>query len=587
VLDPGFPVAKAAASVSAFTRANLTGFRFGRLDGYAVYDISADQARTPIRVEKTPEEAAHQVFGLGGILARAPAERLETGWDPWYYGMHYADLDAVPEATGRTYEFAHTPTPARTDPESVVVATQAPFLVKADGRTDSTVALQGALDTVAEAGGGTVYLPPGQYRIEGRIVVPRGVELRGPLGVGKARNFRETCSLLTTRGHATDDPDQAPAFLTVLENAGVRGLCVVHPRQGFPPEPITPYPYAVRLEGADSYLYDVMLLNAYNGVDIRGTADRHRVVGLWGTVFQHGLTIGGGCSDGVLERTAFSYGVWSETQRTVARRKEHGMDALGAWYREHVDFYRFGSCERQRTFGIVGFAPRVHLHLVADGGSGCRNAELWLTMFDVSRMQNLVCDKGGPVDLYGYFGTGGGDRQHNWVEVNAGFDGPLRVFAPTIQPIFLNRPLPFDRLEWYREQGMVPDAVTCSRQEADDDAATAVADRSLATSWTAEDGDWIQLDLGQRQTLGRWRAYYGHLTTPQPPTNGALVLETSEDGVRFEVADKAPLDTFAWVDRPLDAVTARYARLSVTLEPVAGNAPTTLQVHGFDVFSRP
>ncbi|MBL6975329.1 MAG: hypothetical protein ISR64_06305 [Deltaproteobacteria bacterium] len=39
------------------------------------------------------------------------------------------------------------------------------------GATDSTAAIQAAIDAVASAGGGSVYIPPGFYRVDGQLVV--------------------------------------------------------------------------------------------------------------------------------------------------------------------------------------------------------------------------------------------------------------------------------------------------------------------------------------------------------------------------------------------------------------------------------
>lgn len=49
----------------------------------------------------------------------------------------------------------------------------------ADGATDNTAAFQKALDAAERAGGGIVEAPAGRYRINGSLVVPRGVTLQG------------------------------------------------------------------------------------------------------------------------------------------------------------------------------------------------------------------------------------------------------------------------------------------------------------------------------------------------------------------------------------------------------------------------
>ena len=65
-----------------------------------------------------------------------------------------------------------------------VVATEA----DATGATDATAAIQRWLDKVAQAGGGTVYLPPGLYRLAGSLSI--GAKTRFELA-GGARDARE------------------------------------------------------------------------------------------------------------------------------------------------------------------------------------------------------------------------------------------------------------------------------------------------------------------------------------------------------------------------------------------------------------
>ena len=53
------------------------------------------------------------------------------------------------------------------------------FGAKGDGQTDDTAAFQKALDAAAEAGGGMVYAPRGNYFFAGHLNVPAAVTLRG------------------------------------------------------------------------------------------------------------------------------------------------------------------------------------------------------------------------------------------------------------------------------------------------------------------------------------------------------------------------------------------------------------------------
>src|SRR5215211_4705362 len=53
------------------------------------------------------------------------------------------------------------------------------FGAKGDGKTDDTAAFQKALDAAAQAGGGTVQAPRGNYLFSGHLNVPSAVTLRG------------------------------------------------------------------------------------------------------------------------------------------------------------------------------------------------------------------------------------------------------------------------------------------------------------------------------------------------------------------------------------------------------------------------
>ncbi|TSJ79752.1 hypothetical protein FPL22_08470 [Rariglobus hedericola] len=61
------------------------------------------------------------------------------------------------------YHSGDIPVPALTSP--VTDVTRPPYNADSSGKTDTTAAIQKALDTIGLSGGGIVYLPPGSYRI--------------------------------------------------------------------------------------------------------------------------------------------------------------------------------------------------------------------------------------------------------------------------------------------------------------------------------------------------------------------------------------------------------------------------------------
>lgn len=67
--------------------------------------------------------------------------------------------------------------------DDVVIAdadvTKAPYNADNTGKNDVTKIIQQAIDDCYNAGGGTVWLPEGEYRVTGNIYIQKFVTLRG------------------------------------------------------------------------------------------------------------------------------------------------------------------------------------------------------------------------------------------------------------------------------------------------------------------------------------------------------------------------------------------------------------------------
>ncbi|HEY0533906.1 MAG TPA: hypothetical protein VGD29_20155, partial [Actinoplanes sp.] len=108
--------------------------------------------------------------------------------------------------------------------------------------------------------------------------------------------------LMAYAGRNTTDPDTDPATVTLRDRSGVSGLRLFYPENNpAAAGGLVPYPYAVRGQGAGTYIVDVGLPNAWNGVDV-ANARRFLVRKVDGTFVQHGIRTGGdgGRIDGVL-----------------------------------------------------------------------------------------------------------------------------------------------------------------------------------------------------------------------------------------------------------------------------------------------
>lgn len=133
------------------------------------------------------------------------------------------------------------------------------FGAKADQTTDDTAAFQAATDAAHTAGGGSVFVPAGMYRLNGTLIVKLNVTLEGIFtapptipwtaeSLGKGAPNGSVLLTFAGKGDASGTP-----FIQLAYNATVKGLAVFHPEQTDTNPPIA-YPWTIcsQLSGADN-----------------------------------------------------------------------------------------------------------------------------------------------------------------------------------------------------------------------------------------------------------------------------------------------------------------------------------------------
>ncbi len=175
------------------------------------------------------------------------------------------------------------------------------FGAKGDGKADDTAAFQTALDQAYQAGGGTVFVPPGRYLIATHLTIPHNVTLEGiftappttPWRRDNAAGKPELAGSVLLAVEGAGKPDGVP-FIQLAFNATLKGIAVFYPEQKDADPPVA-YPWTVSssLQGADNCsVIDVLLINPYQAVDFGGRATgRHLIRNLHGQALYRGLFI--------------------------------------------------------------------------------------------------------------------------------------------------------------------------------------------------------------------------------------------------------------------------------------------------------
>lgn len=193
------------------------------------------------------------------------------------------------------------------------IPTEMGYAVDPSGTSDSTAGIQKALYDCYNAGGGTVYLPAGNYAISNSIYIPPFVTLRGDW----------------------QDPDVGTEYGTIISvwmegkdrtntgifrlggSSGAVGLTVYYPLQSL--DMVMPYPYTFYISGTGAdhssfTISDITIINGYRGV---GTAyyDSHdclHVNNVKGTYLLNGYHAGYSADVGTLTNFKIDNKYWKE-----------------------------------------------------------------------------------------------------------------------------------------------------------------------------------------------------------------------------------------------------------------------------------
>ena len=174
--------------------------------------------------------------------------------------------------------------------DDVVVAfcsvTDSRYKLPADPSTsDCTSAIQRALDDASAAGGGTVFVPVGRYRLDGMLTIASNVILRGRWSlIGPDRPADGTILMIHNREHEQ-------SVLLTGSGCGVRDLTFWHPEQQVTEsvESASKSPLVIRGQAGVVTIENITLINPYRGIDL-SQASTCCLRGIYGSPLHCGLS---------------------------------------------------------------------------------------------------------------------------------------------------------------------------------------------------------------------------------------------------------------------------------------------------------
>ena len=241
------------------------------------------------------------------------------------------------------------------------------------GETDVTAVLQALLTQAGNAGGGTVFLKPGFYRMDGSVTVPSGVELKGAFDQGRVPYRIGT--VINVYGGKGDGEGTPTVILS--ENSGIRSVAFDYPEQRPYSKEFVAYPYAIQGRGSNVYVINTSLRNGWNGLDLMTyRCDGHYVDAIGGICYHNSIRVGGGSEDGVIRNYQFNFnaaingasgwGFWPNSP--TSGEKPDFEKALKSMMQTDGVVLQVGNTVRQTVFNCFSYAGGSGVQLIEENG---------------------------------------------------------------------------------------------------------------------------------------------------------------------------------------------------------------------------
>lgn len=217
---------------------------------------------------------------------------------------------------------------------------------KANGKKDDTAAIQKTLDKAGQAGGGTVYLPCGKYKITKPLQIPDNVTMKGDFTSPTAKNptgKKTTLILADTEELRTD------TAISLGNNSAISGFSVKYQKQS---SEIREYPFTVsKSTPGKALISDLELINSYRGIWVGGeNIGQISLENLYITALQTGIQIYN-CSDLLsLDTVKISQRYWTNAPKE--KKEDYQANTVASYISENLTAISLKNIENAQLYNI-------------------------------------------------------------------------------------------------------------------------------------------------------------------------------------------------------------------------------------------
>jgi Pectate lyase superfamily protein len=237
------------------------------------------------------------------------------------------------------------------------------------GATASDGAFNNALTAAAnvQGGGGTVCVPPGQYRLDGMLQLPNGVKLSGSfegphnIGADGLNTATNVGSILRVFSVGNQTANGTP-FITMGNEACVSGLTIYYPNQNI--NNVIPFPFTIKGQ-VNATIMNVTFVNSYQGIDLTAASgtNSHYLKNVNMCALRKGVVIDNCWDIGRLENVHMGPKYWYSYMTSQA-----DMNALTTYVYNYLTAFNFGKTDWECAVNCFVYQANVGIAFTHTSG---------------------------------------------------------------------------------------------------------------------------------------------------------------------------------------------------------------------------